>query len=666
VIFSTLDTFTAGRFWMSRSLLALIIATALFSCAPALLINEPMPLPPAYELKSQHPLADTAVLTVPKYGGERSHGAKLTPRLVGSILLFLTAKLSLHPYFPATVGGIAFLLSGLVVGYRLAADRVIGLLLGLTFAGLYTSAACFAMNWMPKPFDGVALGLVALTAALIDRGWFFALTAFLSCWTDERAVVSLGLIAVLILFWPRLDAKGKQARWVVLGGVVVAYAALRFILAEALHWLPPDTSLLGTAIPITLGYSLLAVWTCFKGGWIAMAVASWMLFRNRAYLQLGVLAGSIALTIASCLLVADISRAGSFAFPLILVAFAVLKGQAASPRAIRLVAAACAVVSLLVPNFEIMTSAVVKWLPPLSVWSCMKSYQAEAHNSSGAAFVEKGRTDEAIRQYQEALRLKPDYAAAHNNFGIALFSKGQMDEAISQFQEALRLKPDNAEAHNSLGVVLVRKGQTDEAIRSYQEALRLNPDYADAHYNLGLAFSRRGQTDEAIREYEEALRLKPDNAEAHHILGIALGKKDQLGEALNHFQEAVRLKPDYAEAHYHLGLTLGASGQTDEAIRQFEEALRLTPDDAEARTNLGYLWTEYPKALSVIASTLGGQGKYGEAIRLYRAALKAQPDQDVILNNLAWLLAACPDAAFRDGPEAVRLASRACELTGYA
>jgi hypothetical protein len=36
------------------------------------------------------------------------------------------------------------------------------------------------------------------------------------------------------------------------------------------------------------------------------------------------------------------------------------------------------------------------------------------------------------------------------------------------------------------------------------------------------------------------------------------------------------------------------------------------------------------------------------------------------LNNIAWLLATCPDAAFRNGPEAVRVATRACELTGYA
>ena len=44
----------------------------------------------------------------------------------------------------------------------------------------------------------------------------------------------------------------------------------------------------------------------------------------------------------------------------------------------------------------------------------------------------------------------------------------------------------------------------------------------------------------------------------------------------------------------------------------------------------------------------------------------ALPDQAGVLNNLAWLLATCPDGAFRNGPEAVRLATRACELTKYS
>jgi hypothetical protein len=76
---------------------------------------------------------------------------------------------------------------------------------------------------------------------------------------------------------------------------------------------------------------------------------------------------------------------------------------------------------------------------------------------------------------------------AHNNLGAALSAKGQIDEAIRQFQEALRLKPDYANAHNNLGTALYDKGQTDEAIRQFQESLRLKPDYAQARTNLARA-----------------------------------------------------------------------------------------------------------------------------------------------------------------------------------
>ena len=111
--------------------------------------------------------------------------------------------------------------------------------------------------------------------------------------------------------------------------------------------------------------------------------------------------------------------------------------------------------------------------------------------------VRKGQIDEAIRQYQEAIRLKPDYAEAHNNLGVALGGKGQMDEAIRQFQEAIRLKPDYAEAHYNLGLALGRKGQTDEAIRHFEAALKARPDYPEAHNYLGVVFYQQGRTGEA-------------------------------------------------------------------------------------------------------------------------------------------------------------------------
>ncbi len=64
----------------------------------------------------------------------------------------------------------------------------------------------------------------------------------------------------------------------------------------------------------------------------------------------------------------------------------------------------------------------------------------------GLAFEQNGEMDEAIVEYQKALRIKPDYALAHNNLGYVLLKKGEVEEAIVQFEEVVRLKPNDITA----------------------------------------------------------------------------------------------------------------------------------------------------------------------------------------------------------------------------
>jgi tetratricopeptide (TPR) repeat protein len=190
--------------------------------------------------------------------------------------------------------------------------------------------------------------------------------------------------------------------------------------------------------------------------------------------------------------------------------------------------------------------------------------------------------------FRHALAVTENNYIAHDNLGVALVGKGQFDEAIRQYQETLRLSPDWADAHYDLGIAFYNKGQVDAAIGQYQAALRLKPNYALAYNNLGNALADKGQIDEAIRQYQEAIHLKPDYALARFNLGSVLYNKGRVDEAISQFQEAIRLRPGYAEARDNLGVAFARKGQIDAAISQFQEAMRLNPNDVEARDNLAH------------------------------------------------------------------------------
>jgi len=243
-----------------------------------------------------------------------------------------------------------------------------------------------------------------------------------------------------------------------------------------------------------------------------------------------------------------------------------------------------------------------------------------AHFNLGYALDEKSRINEAISQYQEAIRLNPKDAEAHNNLGVDLNKKGQTDEAINEYLEAIRLKPDYAEPHNNLGLILNHQEKIVEAVRHFQEAIHLKPDYAEPHYNLGNVYFKLAQIDAAVSQYQAAICLKPDYAEAHYNLGVALGKVGQTAAAVRQYQAAIRLKPDYVEANYNLGNALFKLAQIDAAISQFQEVIRLEPDNAEAHNNLGIAF--YAKK------------RIDEAISQFREALRLKPEYTQAQKNL--------------------------------
>jgi tetratricopeptide (TPR) repeat protein len=313
----------------------------------------------------------------------------------------------------------------------------------------------------------------------------------------------------------------------------------------------------------------------------------------------------------------------------------------------------------------------------------LKPDLAEAHSNLGNILAKiPGRTDEAIAQYGEAIRLKPEYEPAHKNLANALVSEGRIAEAVEQGEEALRLRPGDAQAHSNMGSALANvPGRLDDAIAQCEMALQLKPELAQAHSNLGNALAKvPGRLDEAIAQCEEALRLDPGDAVAHTNLGNALVKAPgRMNDAIAQYEEAIRLDPALAEAHNNLGNALDGESRTGEAIDQFEEALRLKPGSAEAHSNLGNALTkepgrldeaiaQYEEALRLrpdyvsahnnLGSALNAKGRTAEAVAQFEEAVRLRPDAPSIHLNLALALQRIPgrtDEAVAQLREVLRL-----------
>ena len=93
-----------------------------------------------------------------------------------------------------------------------------------------------------------------------------------------------------------------------------------------------------------------------------------------------------------------------------------------------------------------------------------------------------GRYDEAVADYTEAIRLKPDYAMAYHNRALAKTRHKDFDSAIVDFTEAIRLNSDYAEAYAHRGVAQAELGNIDEARSDLQIALALSEQRGDADF----------------------------------------------------------------------------------------------------------------------------------------------------------------------------------------
>ena len=141
---------------------------------------------------------------------------------------------------------------------------------------------------------------------------------------------------------------------------------------------------------------------------------------------------------------------------------------------------------------------------------------------------------------------------AHYNLAAMLQAKDKLDDAIHEYESAVRLRPDDPAGNNALGTAWMAAGHPEQGAGYFQAALKARPNYFDAHYNLGLALAAQNDFEGASQQLDLALKLQPDDANVEANLGAAMAELGRFPEAKAHFERALQIDPNQALAKENL------------------------------------------------------------------------------------------------------------------
>jgi len=272
---------------------------------------------------------------------------------------------------------------------------------------------------------------------------------------------------------------------------------------------------------------------------------------------------------------------------------------------------------------------------------------ARAYYNRGVSYLESGKHDSALNDFDKAIELKKDHVEAYSNRAMLYQMLRRYQDAAADFESALRLKANPLTYYNR-GRLFSAWGKFDRALDDYTKAIELQPDFSKAYHNRGHTYFRMDKNERALADLDRAIHLDPYDATAYNNRGGVYQNLGQNELALADYTKAIKLEPDHVSAYYNRGRAFAQAGTFDRAVSDFTEAIALQPDFTNAYLHRG-------NAFEVLK-------KYNLASADYTRSIQVQPRNAQAQSNLARLLATCPDAKYRNGPKAVSYATRACEL----
>jgi len=246
-------------------------------------------------------------------------------------------------------------------------------------------------------------------------------------------------------------------------------------------------------------------------------------------------------------------------------------------------------------------------------------YACESHVALSRRLMNDGNPEQACREMELAVDLKPNFADLRFTLGNLHLELGHFDEARHNFERALEINPKYFKARANLAQALHAAGDRQKAMEQLESAKEHCPTFYKQNLNDLIHLIRiDGDQGEVRRAFHEILEERPSSAQVSREVAIEAIQNGNFTEAIRELKKAIALNPDYPDLHNYLGIAYGNNGMVDDSIEEFEVSLKINPYYLKARLNL--------------ALALYDCGRYIEAQSHIERVLSVKPDNQLARN----------------------------------
>ena len=245
----------------------------------------------------------------------------------------------------------------------------------------------------------------------------------------------------------------------------------------------------------------------------------------------------------------------------------------------------------------------------------------------GIIASQKGDFEEALKFYEQAIIINPNYAGAYSNRGNSFKELNRFEEALSSYDRAVELNPNYVDAYSNRGITLHNLNRFDEALKSFDQAILLNSNYAEAYFNKGITLHKLTRFEEALASFDCSIKIDATYADAYTNRGMSLQELKRFDEALSSYDQAIAINPKYVNAHYNRGSVLKELKRLEEAIASYDAALVLDPIYVNAYANRGLALQELSRFEEALSS-------YDQVIAIDANHADAYSYRGIVLKNL--------------------------------